>query len=238
MIQDDRAEFAPYLCWTRMQAEAGQALADIVRRKERERRIASGLFVWGVGNAPATAVAALAKLKIDVPVVFSTMKSKPKAIDSAPASIVAWTSYVDADGTTRTLPRGCLVTSRGADPGRRKDRHYALMCRADVPLQIANGTPFDHSAFVNVGGAGAPVGASQVTALLRQVAPFSADPEYEIGFSARLAEGYWTRLVDPVPLASETAAALGRFDGGDEEWISMVEESTRGRPIERDGILV
>ena len=42
-----------YLLWTRMQAEAGQGLELILRRKERERVAGDGRFFWGVGNAPA-----------------------------------------------------------------------------------------------------------------------------------------------------------------------------------------
>lgn len=38
------------VCWSRMQAEAGQSLDAIVRRKELEREANGGLFLWGVGN--------------------------------------------------------------------------------------------------------------------------------------------------------------------------------------------
>ncbi len=52
------------VCWTRMQAESGQDLLNIVRRKEIERRANGGIFFWGVGNAPTEQQARLPDAKL------------------------------------------------------------------------------------------------------------------------------------------------------------------------------
>src|SRR5262249_50913447 len=101
-----------YVCWSRMQAEAGQTLESIVARKERERRAGNGVFFWGVGNAPASMSRDLARAEIPVRVIFSIMKSRPKRIDSNPSKVVVWRRYVDANGVARDLPPHAMVTSR------------------------------------------------------------------------------------------------------------------------------
>ena len=67
VVSSHRIAQPEYLCWTRMQVEAGQALESIIARKEIERRAGGGLFFWGVGNAPSTAINALARLEIAIP---------------------------------------------------------------------------------------------------------------------------------------------------------------------------
>jgi hypothetical protein len=74
------------------------------------------------------------------------------------------------------------------------------MCRSDAPLAIRRGEVFDPSAYRNVGGDGAPVGASQVTALLRRVQPTNAAADYEANIVATLTGSYWVRLIDPVEI--------------------------------------
>lgn len=186
-----------YVCWSRMQAEGGQALDAIVRRKEMERRAGRGFFCWGVGNAPATMMSDLARLGHPVTAIFSIMKSRPKAIDVRPARVFVWRRYVDANGAVRPLPRHALVTSRADSAGGPKDRHFALMCCSDSS-SIQRGVPFDPSAYRNAGGNGAPVGASQVTALLKRTSNVGGKTAYEVNICARLAESYWVKLTDPI----------------------------------------
>jgi hypothetical protein len=213
------------ICWSRMQAEAGQSLTVIVRRKELERRANGGLFMWGVGNAPPGAVLALARAEVPIPVYFSVMKSRPKAVDLAPVRTVAWRSYVDAQGVQRPLPACSVVTSRGDSASGSKRVHYALMCWSSTPLQLSlDGPPlFDHSAFCNVGGSGAPVGASQVTALLRRCRPSASEAaDYAVNLRASLFGGYWVKLTDPVELDAVTTAKLSNAASLDlSEWRNL-----------------
>lgn len=217
-----------YVCWSRMQAEAGQALDAIVRRKEMERRAGRGSFCWGVGNAPATMTSALARLGHPVAAVFSIMKSRPKALDVHPARTFAWRRYIDSTGAVRPLPRHALVTSRGDSAGGPKDRHFALMCWSDVPLAIQRGVPFDPSAYRNAGGTGAPVGASQVTALLKRTSNGDGVTGYEANMCAWLTDSYWVRLTDPV----ECDADIGETDALDvtstSAWLAFVDRVRDG----------
>jgi len=212
-----------YVCWSRMQAEAGQQLEAILARKELERRAGEGLFFWGVGNAPAVIANVLARAKVPVRIILSIMKSRPRMADVAPSRTVAWRRYVDAQGVDRLLPPHALVTSRGDNASGAKRAHYALICRSEEPLAIRRGQPFDPAAFRNAGGTGAPVGASQVTALLRRVAEDSGVSDYEANISAQLAEDYWVRLKDPVELEVSKLAQLSaaaEFDLAG--WCEMV----------------
>ena len=128
-----------YVCWTRMQAEAGQSLDAIVARKEYERRAGCGLFFWGVGNAPPVGITALARMGRQIPVIFSIMKTEARANDSRPTRTVIWRRYFDSDGFERPLPRHALVTSRGDNANGAKNVHYALMCWSDAPLRLEHG---------------------------------------------------------------------------------------------------
>lgn len=220
-----------YVCWSRMQAEAGQALDAIVRRKELERRAGGGMFCWGVGNAPAVMTSALARLGQPVAAVFSVMKSRPKAIDLRPGRTVAWRRYVDANGAVRALPPHVLVTSRADGAMGPKERHFALMCWSDRPLAIERGVPFDPTAYRNAGGTGAPVGASQVTALLKRTSQSEGEAGYEANIRAWLVDSYWVRLTDPVECLADLDGIDALTDGSVAEWRSFV-EGVRG-PADR-----
>lgn len=213
------------LVWTRMQAEAGQGLERIVARKERERRLNGGTFLWGVGSAPARGIAALASSGARIPVVFSRMLSKPKAIDASPASIVAWTRIVGADGVARPLPKASIVTSRHTG----RDVHYCLHCGSDAPLELGDVGPFDPGAYRNHGDAGGPVGASQVTSLLTRTGPDSGRPAYTVAMTAELIEGMWTRLLDPVHVPDALRSSLDR-DHDDASWLDLATSIRTGAP--------
>jgi len=231
-----------YVCWSRMQAEAGQHLEAIVARKEIERSAGSGCFFWGVGNAPAVLSKTFARASVPVRAVFSIMKSKPKPSDLAPSRTVAWRCYIDAHGAERPLPPHALVTSRGDSSGGEKRFHYALMCHSVDPLAIRHGESFDPTAFRNAGGAGAPVGASQVTALLRRVVNDSAIAGYEANISAWLTGSYWVRLTDPVELDATRLALMA--DGAEHsaaKWCGLVALLRSGPSVEgreRSGVLI
>ena len=204
------------ICWTRMQAEAGEQLARIMRRKELERRSGDGIFFWGVGSAPSRAIPKLVRTATAIDVLFSVMKSKPKAKDAAPAKVVAWRSYVDIDGVVRPIPDHVLVTSRASSRG----YHYALICRSDTPLGVSDEGPFDPAAFRNVGAGGA-VGASQVTALLERRANDGVS-DYRVAMRARLTDGFWVKLIDPIDLDDTDREALEADPVDEDEWLALV----------------
>ena len=218
-------DLGAYVCWSRMQAEAGQGLEDIVARKELERQAGGGQFLWGVGNAPAAATSALARTGCRVPVVFSIMKSKPKQIDVAPSRTVVWRRYTDATGVERALPPNTIVTSRGDSASGRKRVHYALMCYSKNPLAIERGCPFPVAAYRNASDTGAPVGASQVTALLRRTDEPSTTSDYEVNLRAWLTASYWVKLSDPVEVTGEVKRRMAAATSLDiRGWLSLAQE--------------
>lgn len=219
-----------FVCWSRMQAEAGQPLEAIVHRKELERRANGGLFVWGVGNAPSRFTRVLARTGQPVRAIFSIMKSRPRQIDVAADELLLWRSYIDAEGIERLLPADAVVTSRASTGRSAKRVHYALMCHSDRPLVIERGgARFDPAAFRNAGEGGGPVGSSQVTALLRQVAKQRDDAAYEVNMEAQLVAGYWVRVTSPVRLARAELKALNRAETmGIDAWRELARRLRRG----------
>jgi len=208
-----------------MQAEAGQQLEAIIARKELERRAGNGSFFWGVGNPPASVGNLLARSRTPVRAIFSVMKSRPKTADVSPTSTVVWSGYIDSEGNEQPLPPHALVISRRDSARGAKRRHYALMCRSDSSLVLRRGEPFDPAAFRNVGGSGAPVGASQVTALLRRVEGGNPNPHYEVNLAAWLTDSYWVRLIEPVELDLAKRELVARLSScTTESWCAAVRE--------------
>lgn len=206
-----------------MQTEAGQGLDAILARKECERKAGNGLFFWGVGNAPALLANVLARLNRPVPVIFSIMKSRPKTADVAPGRTLIWCRYIDSNGVERCLPPSALITSRGDSAAGEKKTHYALMCHSDEPLRLRRGQGFDPTAYRNAGGTGAPVGASQVTALLQRVRPEHPSDQYEVNLTASLAGSYWVRLTQPRELSeAELRRISGICDHDKDHWLEFV----------------
>lgn len=226
-----------YLVWTRMQAEAGQGLECIIHRKERERQASGGYFFWGVGNAPALMISSLARTETPAPVIFSKMKSRPKAVDQNPKSTVIWRKYIDCYGKVRPLPPYALVTSRGESEIKKKTVHYALHCFAAHPLGFAgNNEAFVSSSYRNAGGRGAPVGSSQVTALLVPASrgSDSEDADYVVDMRASLTGSYWVKLVDPSPLTERALDLMERAASDTGDWNELVSE-LRGKPSTPQG---
>lgn len=226
-----RQPLSEVVCWTRMQAEAGQPLTDIVARKEAERAAGGGIFCWGVGNPPSRALSRVRASSDPVDVVFSIMKSKPKVHDAKPSEVLVWRSYIDGDGALQPLPEASLVTSRGDTLTKAKLAHYALLCFSSEPLVLADYGSFDPTAYRNVSDEAGPIGSSQVTALVRRVAPEASDAAYRINLRSKLTGSYWVRLAGASTLTAEARAKVhaleSRVPEGD-EWIELVSEIRSG----------
>jgi hypothetical protein len=147
--------------WTRYGTEAGEQVSGILARKEQERLANDGHLYWGIGNALGRAWRDL----IDPEVLFSPMLSRPKDIDVNPRSVAWWTSAVRIDGARFELPSTVRVTGRFDATSPRP--HYALECHSDTPIDggLVLGT-VDIRRITNL-VSGKPIGASQVTAVVR-----------------------------------------------------------------------
>lgn len=188
-----------YFVWTRYGTESGEAVESILDRKEQERQAAGGIFLWGVGNSVAPSVRKLlASLKGRDPyVVFSPMLAAPRAVDVAPAEVVAWQSARGIDEQEWEMPAGTLVTSRGGAAGISKSRHYALVCQRNEALRVNDsGDRFAIADLANF-TSGNPVGHSQVTAVVHRTGR-SPDGPYVAAVIATLAYPYVVKLSDPV----------------------------------------
>src|SRR4051794_30041405 len=131
----EASELPSAFCWTRFGVEAGEGVDSILARKEEERRRNSGLFLWGIGNSVRPGIEALLGEVADPEILFSPIRSAPRPADIAPPSILSWLRGECLDGESFELPETMRVTSSGATPGR---SHYALVCRADSPLCLAD----------------------------------------------------------------------------------------------------
>lgn len=225
-----RGEFPLSFVWSKMQAEAGQSLADIVRRKELERAAGGGLFFWGIGSALGESLTRLVH-QGDAPVVlFSIMRTPPKKADLDPAGVLLWTHFVDSVGSIQPLPAHALVTSRATTGTGDKRRHYALVCQSDFRLRLERLGALNASHLWNLGSGNTRVGSSQVTAVVEHGALYSDDvpgegPFYEVNMRARLAFPYFVRLTRPLPVPHEAREELTRaIDSGltPDDWMARV----------------
>lgn len=212
-----------------MGTEAGQPLETILRRKELERQAGDGVFAWGIGNSLGSSPAFAKKAALDgeVDILFSPMKSSPKGIDVEPVQLVLWLSYVSLDAGLVELPTHMLITSRGsAASGTAKRSHYALICekREEIGSDRELGTI--DARFVRNLVSLNPIGASQVTAMVRYKQDDVSNQEkaYPISFRARMHSEGMVRLGRPVPLIGSlltTYQALCKVSGAD-DWLEGV----------------
>src|SRR5262245_24776936 len=123
-----------HFCWTRFGIEAGEGVAGILARKEKERIANTGVFLWGIGNAIGPSIRKLLLVENEPEVAFSLIRSPAKALDTNPEVVVRWTTGRDLDGHQYELPLGSVVTS--AYHGPTKQSHYALVCSSEVPIRL------------------------------------------------------------------------------------------------------
>jgi hypothetical protein len=189
--------------WTKFGTEAGQSIAHILGRKEKERCANDGVFYWGIGNAVGPSILELLRQSDEPEVLFSPIKSAPRRDDVAPDSVVAWTAAAGLDGEPYRLPIWSLITSRF---NMQRQRHYALVCRSDSSLLDAFGTTKPATEKIAIDElrnlvTGRPLGSSQVTAVVRRQAkdiPLGA--EYLVKLRVKLFPPYFIQLSEPRPI--------------------------------------
>ena len=192
-------------CWTRFGPEAGESFDEILARKNAEREACGGIFYWGIGSAVGPAVAALLAEVEQPEVLFSPIKSSPRAVDVSPAQVVRWLTGKGLFGEVVRLPDAACVTSRW-DPCRPGAPRYALVCATDQPLRWEDHGELSFPSLRNL-CSGSPVGASQVTAVVRRDGDGgdnAARPlgrRYAIALRVSLVWPYVVRLSSPTPVA-------------------------------------
>lgn len=201
-------------CWTKYGIEAGQSPVEIFARKELERLANNGVFLWGIGNSISGSLQALLKHERNPKVVFSPMLSKAKTTDKSPAEISTWSRALTLEGNHWEFPAGSIVTSRAhSGPSTHKKRHYALVCKSDVPLELQNfEVNLDASNLRNL-ATNSILGASQVTAIVR-ANKISKGP-YAVTMVVDLIYPYFVRLTNPIILGKNDRAAIEAASSSD-----------------------
>jgi len=198
----------PLFCWSKYGVEAGELAELIVERKERERRLNHGVFLWGIGNSIQPSLEALLERTLDPEVFFTPMLSGPARCDALPRSLVTWTSATGIDGSTYEMAPHSVVISgpRNSEQGK---RHYALVCRAADAITAPRETAWIDPAMLRNLRSGREVGASQVTSVVKRVPTVTRSrTRYRVSFRAVLAYPYFLTLTGPRQLKTDERGAL------------------------------
>ena len=194
--------------------EAGQLLENIMVRKELERELGNGLFIWGIGNSLGDTIwRYVAETKLPR-VFFSKIKSKPKKMDSKPKKVYYWTHYLDRLGKHQKLPEHALVLSRGNTNKSLKKKHFALICHRKETIQNENENweKINFYSLKNIYSKKHKLGYSQVTAIVeRNNNSCQKTNYYEMTFSADLVEPYFVTLINPVEIKLKDLEELERL---------------------------
>jgi hypothetical protein len=182
--------------WTKIGTEAGESVTDIIARKGSEQAAGRGIFWWGVGTSlgPAVRDEAL-RAGGTIPVLFCEMLGRPQPHDVSPSSTIRWVKWRNWNGSEFDVPSFVQITSRGEDrKGRRKDKHYALVCHSPNKIGISQpGELFDPRNCRTLGGK--VPGDSQNTALLAgDFARSHPNGRYRIAFVATLVSPWQATL--------------------------------------------
>lgn len=201
--------------WSRIGPESGETLDLVLERKERQRLASGGVFVWGVGHSVRNGVQRLLEGEPRPRVLFTRIQGAGARIDRAPRGLLLWRGYHD-EGEVRPLPPGAIVVSRAHTRLGIKIRQYALFCASNEPLRLRTIGSFNRGGVVNI-ESGHPVGASQVTAVVRHVGD-GEGRQAEIVLEADLIAPYAAQLADPISIdESDLQRAYAASD-----WLSAV----------------
>ncbi|MCA3859854.1 MAG: hypothetical protein IOB81_14590, partial [Burkholderia sp.] len=125
----------PTFCWTKIGTESGEELPTVVLRKEWERRLGGGRFLWGINQPLGSSAQVAAHRTGSLLALFSPVASRPRAGERKDALL--WNAWVDASGQVRPLPPHTFIASRSTLPsGRRREQHYALVCASSTALTV------------------------------------------------------------------------------------------------------
>ena len=209
-----------YFVFTKMGADGGQTLEAILARREFERQTGNGVFWWAIGNSLGLAVHQKAREAGGaLPVLFSRILSRSNSRDTDPYEIFRWSEWQDSSGAIHKVPKHIFLWSRGIDR-KKKQKHYALVCRSDEPVTLGDHGPFDPArCWTHLGKR---PGTSQVTALLRDESSSDHAPrKYRHGFRASLVHPWFVTLVNPRPMTQSERDDLRTWPQDSSGWKSF-----------------
>lgn len=221
-------QLPPVFCWTKMGTESGEALSNIILRKEWERGLGNGCFYWGIGQSLGKNAEHATQNGSLLTAIFSPMPSKPQRHDVTPSGVYLWNAYLDATGNPHSLPLHAFVTSGAStSSGAGKLRQYALVCTCSRELhKMKSNLVIPLHALRNV-STGNPLGASQVTAVVsyRACDEHADGRRYPVSFSAHLKAPYFVQLSHPSQLGVADVAQVEVISraGDFKAWAKLVE---------------
>ncbi|VWC63818.1 hypothetical protein BLA18112_01412 [Burkholderia lata] len=220
----------PTFCWTKIGTESGEELPTVVLRKEWERRLGGGRFLWGINQPLGSSAQVAAHRTGSLLALFSPVASRPRAGERK--DMLLWNAWVDSSGQVRPLPPHTFIASRSTLPsGRRREQHYALVCASSTALTV--GTQLrvfpDHLRSVSTGKAlGAAQGAAVVDCVGR--AKEQTGKSYPLALSVELEAPYFVRLAQPCVLKARDLAEVNKATrAGDFDRFVELVARLRGR---------
>ncbi|KAF1026742.1 MAG: hypothetical protein GAK40_01199 [Burkholderia plantarii] len=222
----------PTFCWTRIGADSAEDLPTTVLRKEWERRLGRGRFLWGIGQSLGESAQAAAHRLGSLVALFTPVASRSRGMERARQDMLLWNAWIDASGQVRQLPSHTFITSRATLPsGRRREQHHALVCASPAPLSIGTRLRVVPDQLRSV-ATGKPLGAAQAAAVVDCVVSEadSGARSYPVAFAIPLDAPYTVRLAQPTALKARDLARVDKAarEGDVEAYIELVER-LRGR---------
>ncbi|TKC88347.1 hypothetical protein FAZ69_14465 [Trinickia terrae] len=227
----------PTFCWTKIGNESGEALPTIVLRKEWERRLGGGRFLWGISQPLDGSAKGAAHRIGSLMALFSPASSNLKAVNAKREDVLLWNAWIDSNGQVRPLPPHTFITSPKTLPsGRRREHHFALVCSSPTELSIGSKVRAYPELLRNVSTGKAP-GAALSTAVVECIGQAGEQPgkSYPIVLAVELETPYFVRLAQPSLVKARDLAAINQASrkGDFETWIELTRRF-RSRPsIER-----
>lgn len=93
----------PTFCWTKIGTESGEELPTVVLRKEWERRLGGGRFLWGINQPLGSSAQVAAHRTGSLLALFSPVASRVRPGERKRADALLWNAWIDASGQVRPL---------------------------------------------------------------------------------------------------------------------------------------
>jgi hypothetical protein len=227
----------PAFCWTKISSDSGEALPTIVLRKEWERRLGGGRFLWGTSQSLGSSARSAAHRIGSLMALFSPGSSHSKPVDGKREDVLLWNAWIDVSGQVRPLPPHTFITSRKTLPsGRRREHHFALVCSSPVELSIGSRVRAYPDQLRNV-ATGKTLGAALGTAVVECLGRTGEQTgkSYPIALAVELEAPYFVRLTQPSVLKGRDLAAIHKAsrEGDFETWAELVRRYRNPPSIER-----
>jgi hypothetical protein len=200
----------PTFCWSRIGSATGEDLATLVLRKEWERRLGGGRFLWGISQSLGSSAQVAALRTGSLLALFSPTAGRSRVSERKREDELVWNAWIDASGQVRQLPLHAFVTSHTTLPsGCAREQHYALVCASPTELSIGSSLKVYSDRLRSVGTGKAP-SASRATVVVDRVecAGEAVGKAYPIALAVELEAPYFVRLAQPTLVKARDLAAI------------------------------